>query len=65
VLVLVGRASPVKFLVIRTLIVTVIQCRHGLVGAMALVVVLVVVSVIVLVVVGEDGEHMGTLGGKF
>jgi hypothetical protein len=64
VLVLAGQASPVQWLVTRTLMVTVIQHRYGSGGAMALVVGWVAVLVVVSVVVGEDGDFMDTLGGK-
>ena len=62
--VLAGQASPVRCLVIRTLMVTVIQRRHGLGGAMDLGKALAVVSVVGLVVVGEDGDFMDTPGNK-
>ena len=58
--VLAGQASPVRCLVIRTLMVTVIQRLYGLGGAMDLAVDLVVASV----AVGEDGELMDTPGNK-
>jgi len=65
VLVLAGQASLVQHQVTDTPMATVIQHRCGLGGAMALVVALVVASVAGLVVVGEDGDLMDTLGGKF
>jgi hypothetical protein len=61
VLVLTARASLIRCLVTHGLMATVIQHRYGLGGAMVLVVALAVASV----VVGEDGDLMGTLGGKF
>jgi len=61
VLVLAGQASLVQHQVTDTPMATVIQHRCGLGGAMAL----VVASVAGLVVVGEDGDLMDTLGGKF
>ncbi len=54
--VLAGQASPVRCLVIRTLMVTVIQRVYGLGGAMDL--------VVASVAVGEDGELMDTPGNR-
>ncbi len=63
--VLAARASPTQHLVTGALMGTVIQHRDGLGGAMVLVAALVVGLVVVSVVAGEDGDLMGTLGGKF
>ncbi len=62
--VLAGQASPVRCLVIRTLMVTVIQRLYGLGGAMDLVVASVAVLVVASVAVGEDGELMDTPGNR-
>jgi hypothetical protein len=63
--VLAGQGSPVRCLVIHTIMVTITGHPCGPGGAMDLPVVSVVDLVVVSVAVGEDGDLMDTMYGKY